>query len=372
MESRFSPEEEAFRAEVAALLREHEGVNGFFPEADHDAARALYGELAKRNWLALSWPQEYGGEGRSVGFEYVLWDEMAYARAGRPTLGAGIIAKTIMRFGTDEQKAKWLPPIRKDEIRFALGYSEPEAGSDLASLRTRAELVGDEYIVNGEKIWTSNAESADYIWLLCRTGPLESRGNGLTLLIVDRRSPGIVLRNGRHLDGHHYSQVFYNEVRVPADQRIGPENGAWRMMGAALADERHVQFTGKRVRRDFEDAVKWLTEQGMQNDPAIRARLIALRVRVAEAEALCLQVLSDMRNKKDAAVSAAANKVTHTDVIQEIARFVMDVGGPAAVLSTRPDDAEGLWRQTMIESVGGGTSEIMKSIVSRQELGLAS
>ncbi|HSK39142.1 MAG TPA: acyl-CoA dehydrogenase family protein, partial [Arenibaculum sp.] len=303
---------------------------------------------------------------------YILWDEMAYARAGRPTLGAGIIAKTIMRFATDEQKAVWLPKIRKDEIRFALGYSEPEAGSDLASLRTRAELDGEDYVVNGEKIWTSNAETADYIWLLCRTGPLESRGAGLTLLIVDRRSEGIELRNGLHLDGHHYSQVFYNNVRVPAANRIGAENGAWRMMGAALADERHVQFTGKRVRRDFEDAVAWLTAQGLHTDPVVRARLVSLRVRVAEAEALCMQVLSDMRNGKDAGVAAAANKVVHTDVIQAIARFVMDVGGPAAALSTRPDDPEGLWRQTMIESVGGGTSEIMKSIVARQELGLAS
>lgn len=372
MESRFSPEEEDFRAQVVDLLRDHAGVNGFFPEADHDAARALYGELARRNWLALSWPEEYGGEARPLSYEYILWDEMAYARAGRPTLGAGIIAKTIMRFATDEQKAKWLPQIRKDEIRFSLGYSEPEAGSDLASLRTRAELVGDQYIINGEKIWTSNAQFADYIWLLCRTGPLESRGKGLTLLIVDRRSPGIELRNGRHMDGHYYSQVFYSDVRVPADQCIGPENGAWRMMGAALADERHVQFTGKRVRRDFEDAVAWLTRQGLHTDPVVRARLIGLSVRVAEAEALCMQVLSDMRNGKDAAVSAAANKVTHTDVIQEIARFVMDVGGPQAVVSERPDDPEGLWRQTMIESVGGGTSEIMKSIVARQELGLAS
>lgn len=372
MESRFSAEEEAFRAEVQGVLRDHAGAKGFFPGADKAAVRALYGELARRNWLALSWPRECGGEARPLSYEYILWDEMAYARAGRPTLGAGIIAKTIIRFATDEQKALWLPKIRNDEIRFALGYSEPEAGSDLASLRTRAELDGDDYVVNGEKIWTSNAEEADYIWLLCRTGPLESRGNGLTLLIVDRRSPGIELRNGRHLDGHRYSQVFYNDVRVPAAQRIGLQDGAWRMMAAALADERHVQFTAKRVRRDFEDAVVWLTSQGLHTDPVVRARLIALRVRVAEAEALCLQVLSDMGARRDAAVSAAANKVTHTDVIQAIARFVMDVGGPQAAVSTRPDDPEGLWRQTMIESVGGGTSEIMKSIVSRQELGLAS
>jgi alkylation response protein AidB-like acyl-CoA dehydrogenase len=372
MDTRFSEGEEAFRREVLGVLRDHAGSNGFFPSADRARSRALYAELAARNWLALSWPKDCGGEARELGYEYVLWDEMAYARAGRPTLGAGIIAKTIIRFATEDQKQQWLPLIRGDKIRFALGYSEPEAGSDLASLRTRAELRGDHYAINGEKIWTSNAEEADYIWLLCRTGAPESRGAGLSLLIVDRKSPGITLRNGRHLDGHHYSQVFYDEVMVPVANRVGPEDGAWRMMSAALADERHVQFTGKRVRRDFEDAVSWLSTQGLLGDPVIRAQLCDLKVRAAEAEALCLQVLSDMRAGRDAGVSAAANKVTHTDVIQAIARFVMDVGGPEAAVSTRPDDPEGLWRQTMIESVGGGTSEIMKSIVSRQELGLAS
>jgi alkylation response protein AidB-like acyl-CoA dehydrogenase len=372
MDSTFSPEEEAFRAEVASVLRDSANVKGFFPRADKQAVRAIYAQLANRNWLALSWPREYGGEEKPLSYDYILWDEMAYARAGRPTLGAGIVARTIMRFATPEQKALWLPRIRKDEVKFVLGYSEPEAGSDLASLRTRAELRGNEYVVNGQKIWTSNAEDADYIWLLCRTGTLESRGGGLTLMIVDAHSAGIEMRNGRHLDGHAYSQVFYRDVVVPQINRIGPENGAWKMMAAALADERHVQFTAKRVRRDFEDAVGWLVRHDLHNDPVVRSRLAHLRVRVAEAEALCLQVLSDMRNGRDAAVSAAANKVTHTEVIQAIARFVMDVGGPEALIRSEPDDPEGMWRQTMIESVGGGTSEIMKSIVARQELGLAS
>ena len=372
MEIRFTEEEEAFREEARALIGRYADANGFFPQADHAPQEALYRELAARNWLALSWPREYGGEGLPSTYEFILWDEMGYARAGRPTLAAGIIAKTIMRFAEDAQKAEWLEPIRKNELTFCLGYSEPEAGSDLAGLRTRAELDGDAYVVNGEKIWTSNAEESDYIWLLCRTGAPDSRGRGLSLLIVDRNSPGVVLRNGRHMDGHHYSQVFYDNVRVPVGRRIGPENGAWRMMSAALADERHVQFTGKRVRRDFDEAVSWLASQGLDRDPVVRARLLGLKVRVAEAEALCLQVLSDMRNGRDAAVSAAASKVVHTDVIQAIARFVMDVGGMAAVLAERPDGPEGAWRQTMTESVGGGTSEVMKSIIARQELGLAS
>lgn len=370
MESRYTHEEEDFRAQVREALAPFRRLKGFFPEAEDKDRHAVFAELARRNWLALTWPLEYGGEGKSLTYDYILWDEMAYARAGRSPTGAGIIARTIMRFATDAQKAHWLPLIRRDEIQLCLGYSESEAGSDLASLRTRAELRGDHYVINGEKIWTSHAEICDYVWLLCRTGAPDSRSRGLSLFIVDLKSPGVELRNGLHMDGHRYSQVFYTDVVVPVENRIGAENGAWQMIGAALADERHVKFPARRVLRDFEDAVAWLGKAGLLGDPVIRNRLRELSVRVMEVEALCLQVLSDMLHDKDASVSAAANKVTHTDVVQDIARFVMDVGGPAALVHGEPDDPEGMWRQTMIESIGGGTSEIMKGIIARNALGL--
>jgi alkylation response protein AidB-like acyl-CoA dehydrogenase len=369
--SSFSTEEEAFRQEVLSVLRKYPTAQRFFAGGDQAASTALLGELVQRNWIALSWPTEYGGQALPLSYQYILWEEMGYARGGRPPLGAGIIAKTIMRFATEEQKAAWLPKIRTNSITFSLGYSEPEAGSDLTGLRTRAELRDGHYIVNGQKIW-GNVSQADYIWLLCRTGESDSRSGGLSLMIVDKRSPGIEVRNGKFFDDHTFSQTFYTDVVVPEENRIGPESGAWRMMSAALADERHVQFSAGRVRRDFDDAVGWLRTHGLHTDPVVRARLIALRVRVAEAEALCLQVLSAVRNGKDASVAAAANKVMHTDAVQEIARFVMDVGGPDALVHTRAEDPESIWRQTMTESVGGGTSEIMKSIVARQELGLAS
>lgn len=367
----FAPDEDAFRTEVRRVLAPHRDALGFFAGADPAKTTALLDELVARNWLALSWPEACGGEALPLTYEYILWDEMGYARGGRPPLGAGIVAKTIMRFGSEDQKQHWLPLIRTNEIRFCLGYSEPEAGSDLASLTTTARLDGADYVVDGGKIWTSYAEISDFIWLLCRTGAPDSRGRSLSLLIVDRRSPGVTLRNDRHMDGHRFSQVFLEGVRVPVANRIGPENGAWTMMASALADERHVQFSGGRVRRDFDDAVRWLTQAGLVADPVVADRLRRLQVRVFEAEALSLAVLNDMLSGRDATVSAAANKVVHTETIQDIARFVIDVGGPAAVMSGAPDCPEAMWRQTMIESIGGGSSEIMKGIVARQDLGLS-
>lgn len=368
----FSKEEEKFRSEVVDVIAKYPDANGFFSGVDKTASDRLYEGLVERNWLALGWDSSFGGRGLPPSYEFILWDEMAYARAGRPTLGAGIIAKTIMRFGTDHQKEKWLPLIRQQKVKFCLGYSEPEAGSDLSSLRTHARLDGSDYIINGQKIWTSEADTSDYVWLLCRTGEQKDRAKALTLLIVDLRAPGIEIRSGIHMDGHEYSEIFFSDVRVPSENRVGLQDRAWRMMAEALVDERHVQFMGKRVRRDFEDAVNWLRSSDRLTCSVTLPRLRELAVNVAEAEAMCLMVLADQICGADATISAAANKILHTDTIQAIARFVMDVGGAEALLCQEFESPEKLWRQTMIESIGGGTSEIMKSIIARQELGLSS
>jgi len=366
----FEPDEIAFRDEVAEVLRPHREAKALFADADPERVAALHHALVERNWLAICWPKPFGGEDKPAAYEYILWNEMAYIRGGRPPLGAGIVARSIQRFGTEAQQRHWLPLIRRNEIRFCLGYSEPEAGSDLASLTTTAVRTGDHYLVNGGKIWTSYAEFSDFIWLLCRTGAPDSRGKGLSLLIVDRRSPGITLRNDRHMDGHRFSQIFLEDVAVPVANRVGPENGAWQMMAKALADERHVQFAGARVWRDFDDAVAWLDRMGLSGDAFVKHRLAELELGVMEAEALSFAVLADMAAGRNAAASAAANKIAHTDAIQSIARFVMDVGGASAVVVDGPDGPEAMWRQTMIESIGGGASEIMKGIIARQDLGL--
>jgi 3-oxocholest-4-en-26-oyl-CoA dehydrogenase alpha subunit len=366
-----SAAEQAFRTEVQAFLAEHGDVRSFFHHegtADEDQRR-LYRALAERNWLALAWPVEVGGLGRPPVYEFILWDELAYARAARPPIGSGIVAKTIIAHGTEEQKARFLPPLRTAEIAFSLGYSEPEAGSDLGGLRTRAVREGDHYVVNGEKRWTSAAHRADYLWLLCRTGTLESRSRGLTLLIIDLRSQGISISPIPAIDGERFNEVRFDDVSVPIEHRVGEENGAWTMIVDSLATERHVQFSPKRVLRDFEELVRWVRDHGLADDPVVRHQLGDLAVEVAEVQALALEMLQAVQDGRSAVVEAASNKLWGSEVCQRIARMATDLGAPEALV--KDSELEFLWRQTMSETIGGGTSEIMRGVIVRNALGLA-
>jgi len=293
---------------------------------------------------------------------------MAYARAARNPLSAGIVAKTLIRYGSVDQKRQWLPPIREGRMHFALGYSEPEAGSDLASLRTRAERRGDGYCIMGQKCWQSYAQDMDYLWLLARTGSQESRGRGLSLFIVDLRARGVTVRPLPIIDGDQLNEIFLEDVEVPVAQRVGPENGAWGIMAEALADERHIQFPPGRVRRDLEEMITWLRAHGCLNDPLVRRRLAELAVEVREVEMHALRVLDGMQKRRPVVVDAATNKIAHTIACQNIALAAMEFGAQLALI--RGERPELLWRISLWETIGGGTSEVMRSVVARQGLGL--
>jgi len=365
-----APEQEEFRLEVVDFLRDYQGLDGFYHhEGSYDeGVRALYKALGERGWLSLAWPESAGGAAKSPVYEYLLWDEMAYARAARPPLGSGIVAKTIIGHGNDEQRERFLPGLRAGTTFFSLGYSEPEAGSDLGAVRLRAELVGDEYVLNGEKRWTSGGHRADYLWILCRTGTIESRSRGLTLLIVDRRSPGISVSPVPAIDGERFNEFRFDDVRVPAANRVGDENAAWTIISEALATERHVQFAPKRCQRDFEDLVAWASESGRDRDPIVRDRLADLAVGLAEVQALALVMLAAVEAQVPAVVEAACNKLAGSELAQQIARTAMDLAAPEALV--RGTWLEFLWRQSLCETIGGGTSEIMRGLITRVALGL--
>jgi 3-oxocholest-4-en-26-oyl-CoA dehydrogenase alpha subunit len=365
-----APEHEAFRLEVVEFLEDYRNLGGFYHhEGPHDVGvRALYAALGERGWLSLAWPQAAGGSGRSPVYEYLLWDEMAYARAARPPLGSGIVAKTIIAHGNPEQKDRFLPGLRAGTTFFSLGYSEPEAGSDLGSARLRAERRGEEYVLNGEKRWTSGGHRADFLWVLCRTGTLESRSRGLSLLIVDRTSPGISVSPIPALDGERFNEFRFDDVRVPVANRVGEENAAWTIMSEALATERHVQFPPKRCLRDFEDLVAWVTSNGLADDPVVRSRLSELAVGLAEVQALALVMLAAVEAERPAVVEAARNKLAGSELAQQIARTALDLAAPEALV--RGTSMEFLWRQSLCETIGGGTSEIMRGVIARVALGL--
>jgi len=366
---RFSPDEEAFRAEVVAFLEDYRDLDAFFCQGHKwTQVRALFQAMGERGWLSLGWPVEAGGSGKPLTVEYILWDEVGYARAARNPLASGIVAKTIARYGSDAQKQRWLPPIQTGDLHFSLGYSEPEAGSDLASLRCRAERRGDLYVVTGQKCWQSYAQDMDCLWLLCRTGSQESRGRGLSLLIVDLEAPGVTVGALPTLDGDQLNEVHLDGVEVPVSQRIGPEDGAWTIMAQALADERHIQFPPKRVRRDFEEVAEWMRDRGLAHEPAARRALADLAVQVVEVEMHGLRVLDAMLRGRPGVVEAAANKVFQSEVCQRIARAAFDFGGPEALADSARVNT--LWRQSLWETIGGGTSEVMRGVVAKQGLGL--
>lgn len=369
MRAAFSPEEEAFRAEVAEFLVDYRHIGGFYDQAHHwPEVKALFQAMGARGWLALAWPREVDGLAKPISYEYILWDEVGYVRAARNPLSAGVVARTIIRSGNEEQKKRWLPPIRSGDLHFSLGYSEPEAGSDLAAVRCRAERCGDVYVVTGQKCWQSYAENMDYLWLLCRTGAAGSRSEGLTLLIVDLQAPGVTVSPLPTIDGHQLNEIHLEGVEVPVAQRVGPEGGAWKIMSEALADERHIQFPPKRLRRDLEEIVAWVREMGLAEDPIVRRALADLATQLREAEIHSLRVLDAMQKGLSSGVEAAANKVAQSLVCQNIARAALEFGGPQALVEGT--EVEHLWRQTMWETIGGGTSEIMLSVVARQCLGL--
>ncbi|MDJ0788552.1 MAG: acyl-CoA dehydrogenase family protein [Myxococcota bacterium] len=370
MRFRFSEPEERFRREVRSFLADHRDLDGYFRQGQRwPAVKGLFQEMGARGWLSLAWPEEDGGAAGSPALEYLLWDEVAYARAARNPLSAGIVARTLIRHGTAEQKRRYLPPIRSGDLHFALGYSEPEAGSDLASLRCRAERHGEEYVVDGHKCWQSYAQDMDCLWLLCRTGEPGGRSEGLSLLIVDLDAPGVGRRDLPILDGEQLNEIRLDAVRVPVSRRVGPEGGAWKIMGEALADERHIQFPPGRVHRDVEELHAWCRNRRLDADAGVRRELSALAVVALQVEMMALRVLDAMQRGHDATALAAANKVLHTEACQRIARTALEWEGPAALL----EDARPalLWRQSMWETVGGGTSEIMRGIVAKRALGLS-
>ncbi len=369
MNFRFSGEEEAFRAEVVEFLEDYRDLDAFFCQGHKwPQVRELFRSMGDRGWLSLGWPAEAGGAAKPVAYEYILWDEVAYARAARSPLASGIVAKTLLRHGTPAQKQRWLPPIRAGDLHFSLGYSEPEAGSDLASVRCRAERRGGAYVIDGHKCWQSYAQDMDCLWLLSRTGTQESRGRGLSLFVVDLNAPGVSVRALPTLDGDQLNEVHLEGVEVPEDRRVGSENGAWKIMAEALADERHIQFPPKRVQRDLEEVIEWVRERGLDADSEVRRSITALGVEVLEVAMHALRVVDAMQRGLPGVVEAAANKVAHTVACQRIARAALDFGGADALL--RSARVELLWRQSLWETIGGGTSEVMRGVVARQGLGL--
>ncbi|EOD66490.1 acyl-CoA dehydrogenase family protein [Amycolatopsis vancoresmycina] len=362
---------ELMTPERRAALRSGGGEYG-----DGVAYKEIVRQLGKDGWLALGWPPEYGGQGRSMLDQLIFTDEAAVAGVPVPFLTVNTVGPTIMRYGTDEQKAFYLPKIAAGELHFSIGYSEPEAGTDLASLRTRAERDGDEYVVTGQKMWTSLIEYADYVWLAVRTDPAAKKHRGLSILIVPTSADGFSWTKVHTVAGAGTSATYYDNVRVPVSARVAGENAGWPLITNQLNHERVALTSSAPVRKALADVLAWAKETGAIDQEWVRLHLARVH---AGAEYLKLR---NWRIAWAAAASelgpaeASATKVFGTEFAIEAYRLLMEVLGAAAVVREGSPGAllagriERLHRSALILTFGGGTNEIQRDMIAATALGL--
>jgi 3-oxocholest-4-en-26-oyl-CoA dehydrogenase alpha subunit len=339
--------------------------------------REVVRQMGEDGWLGIGWPEEYGGQGRSAIEQFIFFDESMRAGAPVPMLTINTVGPTIMDFGTDEQKAEFLPRILKGEVHFCIGYTEPGAGTDLAALTTKAVRDGDEYIINGQKMFTSLAGGADYCWLAVRTDPEAKKHKGISMFIVPMDTPGIKLMPMDLMSDHDINQVFYDDVRVPASALVGGENNGWGLITNQLNRERVTLCSSGIIERALTDTRRWAQETKLAdgrrvidqewvqvNLARVHAKLEFLRL--ANWRVAWLAQSGAALNPAD----ASTIKVFGTEFYMEAARLLMEVmrdqatlqgDSPGAVLAGR---VERMLRSMHILTFGGGTNEMQRDLIA--------
>ena len=345
--------------------------------------RAVVKQMGDDGWLGIGWPSEYGGQGRTPVEQFVFFDESMRAQAPVPMLTVNTVGPTIMHFGTDEQKDFFLPKILAGEIHFCIGYSEPGAGTDLAALQTRAVRDGDEYVVNGHKIWTSLASDADYCWLAVRTNPEAKKHKGISMIIVDmKRSAGITVRPLSLLPGHNVCEVFFDDVRVPVANRVGEENGGWSLITNQLNHERVTLCSPGMIEHHIRDVTEWAkVTAGDDGRPLIdhewvRLALARLFARLEFLRLINWKVAYNATQNTLHPADASATKAFGTEFYLEALRALMEIVGPAAYLTADADGSvlrsrlENAYRGLLILTFGGGTNELQRDLIAMFGLGM--
>jgi 3-oxocholest-4-en-26-oyl-CoA dehydrogenase alpha subunit len=347
---------------------------------DGQAYRSVVRQLGRDGWLALGWPTEYGGRGGTTFDQLIFTDEAARARVPVPFLTINTVGPTIMRFGTPEQKAFYLPRIAAGEIHFSIGYSEPEAGTDLASLRTTAVRDGDEYVIDGQKMWTSLIQYADYVWLACRTDPAAERHRGLSIIIVPTDAPGFSWTPVPTVAGVVTSATYYSGVRVPVSSLVGDENRGWPLITNQLNHERVALTSAAPVQSALADVRDWAASVRQPDGRrVIDAEWVQLNLARVHAKAEFLKLMN-WRVASSGGVlgpaEASATKVFGTEFAVEAYRLLMEVLGAAGVVRSGSAGEvlagriERAHRAALILTFGGGTNEVQRDIIAATALGL--
>ena len=384
----YSPEQEELRRELRSYfsrLMTPERVEALSSvEGEYgrgNAYRDTIAQMGRDGWLALGWPTEYGGQARSAMDQLIFTDEAAIAGAPVPFLTINSVAPTIMAFGTDEQKSFYLPKIASGDLHFSIGYSEPGAGTDLAALRTTAVRDGDDYVINGQKMWTSLIQYADYVWLAVRTNPEAKKHRGISMLIVPTDAPGFSWTPVHTMAGVGTSATYYQDVRVPAGNLVGEENGGWKLVTNQLNHERVALVSAQPIFVALNGVREWAQNtKDVHGSRLIDSEWVQLNLARVHAKAEVLKLINwELASSNDASPSpadASAAKVFGTELATEAYRLLMEVLGTAATL--RPDSpgallrgrVERMHRSCLILTFGGGTNEIQRDIIGMVALGL--
>jgi len=391
MDFQLSQAELAWQRQVRSVLEQEvddamradvfEGLGLEYHDGHDPRVEAFYKTLGDRGWLGASWPEEYGGLGLSMIEQLIFMNELDQVGAPQLELSVTEVATAIIHFGTDANKRHWLPKIAAHEVTFALGYSEPEAGTDLASAATRAELHGDEWVINGTKLWNSGAHNCTHEWLLARTSTELQGRHGLSLLIVPLDAKGISWQPIRTWGELRTNQTFFDDVRVPKDYLVGEVNRAWHYITSALDFHRvKVGYSAPMVgflKKLKEYCSTTTVDQTLLIDrPEIRQQLAQLMVEVDVVNLLSWEIAAAVDRGESPTVAATAQKVLSSELRARVADFAMSACGRSGQLR-RGDphaplggDAEFLYRRTPRLRFAGGTNEVMRDIVAQRGLGL--
>jgi alkylation response protein AidB-like acyl-CoA dehydrogenase len=391
MDFRFTPEEQAFRQELRGWLRENvppdwEGVFLEEEEKEWKQGRAFVKKLSQKGWVAPAWPKEYGGMEASPAIQLVYNEEMGYQRApiGSIVQSVGYIGPAILFFGTDEQKKQHLPPITAGETVWCQGFSEPEAGSDLASLKTRAVRDGDDYVINGDKTWTSNAHRSEWCIILARTDPAAPKHKGISFFLVDMKTPGITVQPIINMANvHSFNQVFFEDVRVPRSALLGQENQGWYIAAMTLDYERSslVAAAVSMAKRGLDDLVDYCKEAKVNgarllDDPLVRHKLAEMAIEIEVGKYMVYRVVSQQARKEPGSIEAAVCKLYNTEMDVRLANTGIEILGLYGQLHRDSKWAQlmGRFQKSYLYAiamvVGGGSSEIQRNIIAMRGLGL--
>ncbi|MCH9009709.1 MAG: acyl-CoA dehydrogenase family protein [Chloroflexi bacterium] len=387
MEFGYTEAEEAFRKEVRNFLTRElpDDWSGGAEEEDEDWEFTLQmrKKLADKGWLTMAWPEEYGGQGASHMMQLIFSEEMAYHRApGRDQFGTKMLAPTLMIHGTEEQKREYLPPIARGEVQWCQGYSEPESGSDLASLQTRAVEDGDDFVINGTKIWTSNAHHADHVMVLTRTDPDAPKHRGISFLLADMKDPGVEVRPIINMAGQHsFNMVVFDDVRVPKRNLVGELNRGW-YVGATLLDfERSGVEYSASTKKTVEELVQFCKEtqrkgRKLIDDPLVSRKLADLSVKIEISRLISYNVAWMQSEGIVPNKEASMGKFFGTELQQDVARVGMQVLGlygqlePGSKYAALQGRIERSYMISVSATIAAGTSEIQRNIIATRGLGL--